>query len=269
MARIRRGLTATICLIAPTSLKPSLLRLLGHRVARGVRIRMSALFVDRLTLAAEARIGRFNVITARRLIMRKAANIGHLNWVSGGLSISLGTNGAIGHLNIVNSGGPLGTASRAQLRIGDFSKITTGHLVNVGESISLGNFTTIAGYGSQLWTHGFVHMTEGLARAEVRGRITIGNNVYVGTHCTIQAGVVIENAVSVGAGATVAKSLLEPGTYVPPPLIHLARSPEQRIAALEQRVTSDGDVYYWRDPRPNGIAAASRTPGAQLNDHGR
>ena len=249
MRKLRRLWTALICLIVPSFLKPPLLRLAGHRVHQTARIRCSLILADRLYMGRGTRIGRFNGIKVRRLVMRNGAYIGHLNWISGGLSIGLLEHGAIGHLNIVNSSMLASCRRRPQLRLGVGSKITAGHFVNVCETTTLGNYTTIAGFGSQLWTHGFVHHSEGPGRGEVRGRITIGDNVYIGSNCTLQPGITIANAVSVGAHASVAKSLLEPGVYVPQTLRYLARSPEERLAGLDRIATGSLEpaAYYWRD----------------------
>lgn len=247
MARLRRVLTAATCLLLPAFAKPCALRLLGHRVHRSARIRMSLVTVDRLWLGRNTRIGRLNSIAGRRLVLRENAYIGHLNWISGTVSIGLGENAAIGHRNHINGGDVPGESRRAQLRLGTWSKITAGHFVNVGETITLGKYTTIAGYGCQLWTHGFVHMSEGLGRGEVRGRITIGDNVYIGSNSTLQPGITIASAVSVGAHASVAKSLLEPGVYVPQELRYFPRTPEERLAKLDRiEEPSSGYVYYWR-----------------------
>lgn len=237
------------CLLLPASWKPCALRLLGHRVHRSARIQLSLVDVDHLFLGKHARIGRLNGIKARRLVMRDQASIGHLNWISGRLSILIGQNSGIGHKNHINSAVVPGSARRPQLRIGTWSKITSGHFVNVCETISLGNYTTIAGFGTQLWTHGFVHMETGLERYEIRGNIRMGNNVYVGSHCTFQPGVKISDTVSVGSHASVAKSLLEPGVYVPQELRFYPRSPAQRLARLlpVTHLQTDAAPYFWRD----------------------
>ena len=248
MRTLRRLWTTFVCLAFPASVKPCLLWLAGHRVHRSARIGVSLIRVDRLYLGRNARIGQLNLLRARRLVMREHANIGHLNWVSGDISISLAERAAIGHRNHINAGTWPGLRHRPQLRLGVWAKITTGHFVNACESVTLGKYTTLAGFGSQLWTHGYVHMSEGLERAEVRGKITIGDNVYIGSNCTLQAGIRIANAVSVGAHASVAKSLLEPGVYVPQELRYLRRSPEDRLAGLDQITpgSNDRNPVYWR-----------------------
>ena len=247
MRQIRKAWTALICLFLPSFIKPPLLRLAGHRVHRSARIGCSLVLVDRLYMGRSTRIGWLNTIKARRIVMRDKAYFGHLNWISGGLSIGMLEHGAIGHRNQINSDRLPGCRRRPQLRLGIWSKITAGHFVNCSETVLLGNYTTVAGFGSQLWTHGFVHHSEGVGRGDVRGKITIGNNVYIGSNCTLQPGITIANVVSVGSHASVAKSLLEPGVYVPHELRYIARTPEQRLAGLDHVVvTPDHRGFYWR-----------------------
>ncbi|MCB1548021.1 MAG: hypothetical protein KDJ41_09365 [Hyphomicrobiaceae bacterium] len=248
MRKVRLLLTAAICLLLPGFMKPFALRLLGHRVGRRARIGPSIILVDRLVLADGSRIGGLNLISARRVVMRTNAYIGRMNTITGRLSLGFAEYGAIGNRNVVNQGATLAPAHPVQLVIGTWSKITANHYVNVGESIRMGRYSTIAGIGSQLWTHGFVHMSSGLDRAEIRGRIMIGDNVYIGAHSTIGPGITIANAVAVGAHSSVAKSLLEPGVYVSQPLRFIPLTAEQRLANLEGiPATQPGEVFYWRD----------------------
>ena len=76
MKAARKALTALACLAAPPALKPPLLNLMGHRIARGARIGVSLVRVERLCMAAGARIGHLNWIEARRIALRRGAGIG-------------------------------------------------------------------------------------------------------------------------------------------------------------------------------------------------
>jgi acetyltransferase-like isoleucine patch superfamily enzyme len=94
------------------------------------------------------------------------------------------------------------------------SKITAGHYVNLIAPISFGAYSVLAGSGSQMWTHGFTHDTEGPGREEHKKPIRIGDNVYIGSMCCIGPGVTLGNHVAIGSHSSVAKSLSEPGLYV-------------------------------------------------------
>jgi acetyltransferase-like isoleucine patch superfamily enzyme len=111
------------------------------------------------------------------------------------------------------------------------SKITSDHRIDCTATVHIGSFSTIAGTGSELWTHGYVHALQGAGRYRVDGRIRIGNNVYVGSSCIITTGVSLANGVIVGAGATVARSLTEPGMYVSAALRRLDRPGDPDIRA--------------------------------------
>jgi acetyltransferase-like isoleucine patch superfamily enzyme len=246
MAKAKRLVTACVCLVLPPPVKPLLLRLLGHKVSNGARIGFSIILVDRLVMAQGSRIGHLNLIEARRIALRPRAYIQTMNIVRGRLNLSFGENAGLGNRNKV-LGDKFPPSPRPQnLRLGTWSKITSSHYVNVGESIVFGNYSTLGGAGSQLWTHGYIHMPQGPERAEVRGRITVGNNVYFGSHCCITPGVTIVDGVSVGSHASVAKSLLQAGSYVPERLRFIPATPEERISRLKMiKAPSGGREHFW------------------------
>jgi acetyltransferase-like isoleucine patch superfamily enzyme len=76
----------------------------------------------------------------------------------------------------------------------------------------------MAGISSQVWTHGYNHAPEGPARFRIDGSVNVGSNVYIGSSCVINAGVKINDSITVGSHACVSKSLQDPGLYVSQPL---------------------------------------------------
>lgn len=241
---MRRLATAVVCLALPAALKPPLLNALGHNVARSVRIGPS-LVIARLFLAGNARIGPLNLIRTRRLVMRENAAIGCLNVIHGHISVWLRKLAMIGNRNVINQGPLPDTAGPALLRLGASAKITASHYVNVSDSVLLGAMTTLAGAGSQIWTHGFVNLPA-MNRPMVRGKIVIGRNVYIGSQCCLSPGVTVADDIAVGAHSSVANSLIEPGVYVPARLRHIAVGPHERMAGL--RMVADD--HYRREGRP-------------------
>lgn len=222
--RLRRGLAALVILILPSVSARYVLRALGHKVGPDVRFGFSLLLVDSLTLQGDARIGHFNFVRVRRLAMRQGAYFGRGNIVHGPLSIFLADQAGIGNSNKIVRG-PQGIVAHgpAQLRLGELAKITADHRLDCTCSIVIGNFSTVAGTSSQFWTHGYVHDANGPGRYRIDGSILVGQNVYIGSACIITTGVHIADSVIVGAGATVARSLLEPGMYVSTALRKLER----------------------------------------------
>jgi acetyltransferase-like isoleucine patch superfamily enzyme len=219
-----RWCTGLVAFLLPGLLGRVVLRALGHTVGRGVRIGLSLLLVDRLFLEEGARIGHFNAVFARRLLMRKGAYLGRLNVVHGPLSLALGPCAGIGNRNKLVRG-PRGsvTYGPAMVRLGQLSKITADHYLDCTCSVLIGNFSILAGSASQLWTHGYVHDELSSGRYRIDGRIIVGNNVYLGSATIVTAGVRIADATVVGAGCTVAKSLSDPGLYVSASLRRLDR----------------------------------------------
>ena len=257
---MRRWLTCLVVLGLPTRWKPALLTALGHRVHRRARIRCSLVLADRLLLGADASIGRFNLLACRRIVMRPGAAIGSLNMVRGPLDLWLDTRAAIGNRNVITRARHPVSYGAAQLRLGELSKLTSGHHVDCMQSVRLGRFSTIAGLGSQLWTHGYAHASTGRNRARIDGRIRIGDNVYVGSHCCLSAGITIADAVTIGGHSSVAGDLLAPGLYVSQPLRHLPYVPFEQLDRLA-RLPDAGMVepVYWKGrAQPHAAAAHVR-----------
>lgn len=227
MRRIGRLLRAFLVLLLPTALIRPLLRWMGYNLASGTRIGFSFVNVDAIHMASGARIG-------------------HFNFISGPFTIRLGVNAAIGHINLISRGRTEAGAAPAVLSLGEWSKITGIHRVDLTNSVIMGSFSTIAGHGCQLWTHGYIHEMEGIARYRIDGPIEIGDNVYVGAATVISMGVTLGSGVIVGAGSAVSKSLPEPGLYVSSPMRQLPRPADPASRADLEHVPdhSSGDIVY-------------------------
>lgn len=207
-------LTGAVCALPFSVGKPSLLRILGHKIGPSVRISMSLIFVRNLYLESHNSIGLFNVIKTNRLVMRDYASVGAMNHIHGDFSVRLGPEAAIGNRNRINRGPYDAPHYPSSLSMGRLSKITADHYVNLISPIKFGDYSILGGSRSQMWTHGFVHHAHGPGRDEVRRPITVGDNVYIGSMCCISPGVTLGNHVAIGAHSSVSKSLSEPGMYV-------------------------------------------------------
>lgn len=248
--KLRTFFTALVCLLAPRSMKPWLLNGVGHAVHSSARIGPSLLVGTRLFMGPDTAIGWFNLISCQRIVMRDHAYIGRMNVIKGRLSIGLASRAAIGNRNsVICSGLDPHRTRPSHLTLGTLTKITANHYVECAESIVWGRFGTLAGVGCQMWTHGFVHAETGEGRSMVRGRITIGDNVYIGAHSVVAAGVRIGDAIAVGAHSSVASDLVEPGVYVSAPLRHVARPPQDRLSRLK---TLDDGSYWKGEHAPRG-----------------
>jgi acetyltransferase-like isoleucine patch superfamily enzyme len=215
--------TALLALL-PTSLVRPIVNRMGCRIDKSARVGFSLVNTDLIELGPGARIG-------------------HLNRLSGPFDLVLASNGAIGNFNTILRA-KLGVAvGHAALEIGAWSKITSRHLIDVTKSITIGKYSVVAGNASQLWTHAYVHDTEGLGRYRIDGPVSIGDNVYIGSMSFISLGVRIGNGVIVGGGTSVATDLLEPALYVSSPIRMIPRpsDPASRpdLEALSPGLTED------------------------------
>lgn len=229
--RVRRFPTAIVALLLPSVLARPILRLLGHRIGRGCQFGWSLVIADRLWMQDRAVIGHCNLINIDRIVMRSDSRIGRMNILNGPFDLVLSAQAAIGNANKIVRG-PLGlvTAGRSMLRLGLLTKITSNHHIDCTKAVRFGDFSILAGVGSQLWTHGYIHDTEGPGRYRVDGEIRVGDNVYIGAGCIISMGVNIVAAAIVGAGTTVARNLDQPGLWASAAVRQLPRPapPDQR-----------------------------------------
>lgn len=227
--------------VLPSRLAVVALRCLGHCIASDARIGLSLLLVERLVLRRGARVGHGNVVRVRRLVLDHGARIGRGNLLNGPLSILLKSQAEIGNRNKVLRGPiPTVTYGPATLKLGKNSKITADHRIDCTQSVMLGCDSILAGSGSQLWTHGYVHEPRGGGRYRVDGPIVIGNSVYIGSASIVTTGVRIANDIIVGAGTTVARSLNEPGMYVSAAMRRVDRPVEPSIRSDLARVEAPG-----------------------------
>jgi len=112
------------------------------------------------------------------------------------------------------------------------ASVIVHHVFNVSESITIGAWTCIAGYGSQIWTHSFVFGNE--KAALVSKPVRIGNNCYIGSGCVICPGVTIVDNVVVGAHTTIAKSIDKSGLYVGQSIRYIPYDADAAVKTIEE-----------------------------------
>jgi acetyltransferase-like isoleucine patch superfamily enzyme len=243
LARIARLYRSLVLFVLPVRVSRLLLGRHGRAIHPTARIGFSWIDVDSIALGPKCLIGHLNVIRIKSLQVGADGYIHHLNRVRGPLDFEAGEHSGLGNRNTVRK---VETGSRpARLLLGNWAKLTSGHHVDMTESVTLGNFTTVAGAGSQIWTHGYVHAEDGIARYRIDGSVTLGNNVYIGSMSFISMGVRIADGVIVGGGAAVAKSLTEKGLYVSSPIRCLPRpaDPDTQPGLERDKSITDEVVY--------------------------
>jgi acetyltransferase-like isoleucine patch superfamily enzyme len=134
----------------------------------------------------------FAWIFPRYLSMAPGARIDHFSVALHLDEIVLGENTRIGRSNWI-TGFPAGTASRhfqhqtnrtSSLKIGRESAITKKHHLDCTNSLEIGDFTTVAGYNSQLLTHS-ISLEDNRQDSKP---IHIGNYCFIGTNVVILGG---------------------------------------------------------------------------------
>ena len=222
------------CLLLPSLLVRIILRMLGFTIGKKVKIGFVILISDNIRLDDFNKIDHFNFIQVDKLLLAEKAYINSFNFIRGPFKLILKMRAAIGKNNVIRRSPKGVTYGNSELILGELTKITSFHFIDLTRTIRFGDFSVLAGIRSQLWTHGYVHAPEGPGRFRVDGEITIGNNVYLGSGILINPGITIADKINVGGNSTIAKSLTEPGMYVSQPLRHLSKSFEDIKQKLRQ-----------------------------------
>lgn len=177
----------------PWALKRWVLRRFwGYQIADGARIGLSYVFPGELVMGEGAYIGHFNV----------AIHLGKLD---------CGAHSVIDRSNWITGHPPKGahfthrTQREPVLVVGEHAAITKSHIIDCTDKIEIGAFTTIAGYHSQLITHG-INVVEG--RQDCKP-IRIGAYCLVGTRVTVLGGAALPDRSLLGAGSVLNKAHTE------------------------------------------------------------
>lgn len=226
-------LTALACLVLPNFVLRPFLRFLGHRIGKGARFGFSLIKCPSLDLGPKARIGHLNLITVDSLKLGESGVIGYLNVLKGPFRVELKEHAAIGNKNYISRASPGVVYGSATLTLGKWTKVTTGHHLDLTRSITFGEYSILAGIRSQMWTHGYYHADEGKDRVRIDGSIRVGNNVYIGSGCIFNPGVSVGRAIHIGGGTVIAKDLETPGMYVGQGLRFLKND----IATIREKLT--------------------------------
>jgi len=184
-----------LVVLLPWSFKRSILqRVYGYRLAPSARIGLAWVYPRQLTMAPGSRIDHFTVaVNLDVLELHEYATIGRSNWITGF---------------------PTGTTSphfahqcdrRAELSLGPHAAITKHHHIDCTNHVTIGPFTTIAGYHSQLLSHS-LDLQHNRQHSEP---ITIGAYCFVGTQCVILGGAVLPDHCVLGGLSLLNKPFTE------------------------------------------------------------
>lgn len=209
---MRKFFIALIAITPINAIRVFLYRaILGYEIAPSAKIGLFNIINAKICKIGNARIGHFNYFDTSKIELHDDAYIGRFNrfkWLSI-LVIESKSSFVSGNVAVGTKPGVSPFKINEILHVGQSCVVTNRHLFDVAEPIILGNDVTIAGSGTQLWTHGF-----DLQHVKIQAGIKIGNNVYIGSRSMILQGVAIVDGVLVGAGTTVSRSIRTRGFYV-------------------------------------------------------
>lgn len=179
----------------PNPIRYRILRwLLGWRIHPSARLsRLAVLGPERMRIDRGCAIAAGCVIIhLADLVMEEEARIGRSCWITGYPARS---GRQFSHV-----------ADRdPSLHLGRHAAVTKRHIIDCTHRVSIGAFATIAGYGSQILTHGIDYRQGRQDCAPV----SIGAYTLVGTRCVILGGAEIPDRSVVAAGAVVIGRLPE------------------------------------------------------------
>ena len=180
-----------------------------------------------------ARIG-FSLVLPQRLVMEASAYIGHGTMCKNLGSIHLHEHAFIGNGNWI-TGYPPGPSRhfahqpdrRPELILGRHAAITNRHFIDCTATVSIGAFTTFAGFSSQILTHSI----DLAASRQAASPVTIGEYCFVGTNCVLLGGSALPDRSVLGAKSLLNKAFQETGTlYGGVPAKPLSTLPVDRMA---------------------------------------
>jgi acetyltransferase-like isoleucine patch superfamily enzyme len=187
-----KKIVAFVVLFFPWSVRKSLYRrLCGYQISDLSYIGFSLIYPDQLKLEDHSRIGHLTICkNIQFLKLNKNARLGALNWVTGFPVIKSQS----GHFSSELERSP-------GLYMKEHSAITSRHLIDCTNTITIGAFSTIAGTRSQLLTHSI-----DIEKAkQTSDSIEIGEYCFIGTNSVLLKGSKIPDYCVFGAMSLINK----------------------------------------------------------------
>lgn len=184
-----------LTMILPWFLRRRLLnRVFAYDIDATARIGLSLVAPRFLRMGPGSRIGSATFIGAiARVELGAQARIGNLNWISG---ISAGSQKHFGDQ----------PERSPALILGAHAAITGRHFIDCCDTVTVGEYTTIAGTGSQVLTHA-IDIREARQRA---APVSVGRYCFVGTGCILLKGSALPDYSVLAAGSVLGKRHTEP-----------------------------------------------------------
>lgn len=189
-----RVILQLLIVILPWKIRRIILnRFWGYHIHPKARIGLSYIYPKHLIMEEGASIGHLNVAIHLELIhMEKNCTISQKNWITG---FPLDNKTKFTHF----------PDRKPYLLMKEYSAITKQHHIDCTDTVTIGEFATIAGYGTQILSHSTsLKYVDGECAP-----ITIGHHCFVGTRSILLPDSVLPNYSVVGAGAVINKQFTE------------------------------------------------------------
>jgi acetyltransferase-like isoleucine patch superfamily enzyme len=190
-----KKLLYSVGFLLPWSLRRRLLTVaFGYKIHPTSRIGFAWVMPDQLIMDSYSKIGAFTVCKGLRLVhLKQNASIGRANWITGFPA------GRYEHFAHQHDREP-------ELIVGEHAAITNQHLIDCTSKVSIGAFSTFAGFRSQILTHSVDLENSRQSSAP----ITIGRYAFIGTDCVILGGSALPDHSVLGAKSLLNKRYSEP-----------------------------------------------------------
>jgi len=204
-----------------------------------VRIGISFIDAQEVTLSEGTRVGHFNVITrVARFETGRHVRIGHFNIIRGGDHVRLGDYAEVMRLNTLNAipDNDCTTDPQSVLDLGAGAVITSGHRVDFTDRVVFGRNVILAGRNSSLWTH----------NRQETAPITIGNFYYLGSEVCLAPGATLPDECILGLGSVLTGEILESRSLVAGVPARVVRPlTDHDLARIRRKTRGDmpGDYY--------------------------
>lgn len=170
--------------------------LCGFKIGKNVKIGFSYIAAKKVCIGDNVSIGHGNIIKGITFLQMKSfSSIANGNWITG-----FPDDLASPHFASERDRVP-------GMFIGMHSAITSRHIIDCTNSFSLGDYSTLAGFRSQILTHS-INVKKSIQESKP---VCVGNYCFLGTSIVILPGSRVPDGCLVAAGSVVNSELIDSG----------------------------------------------------------
>ncbi|UOB19419.1 acyltransferase [Abyssalbus ytuae] len=185
----------------------------GYKISYDSKIGFLNVLCATKFTADKVTIGNFNFIHGKEVELMKGVLINKFNRIKNINRLLLKEKAIIYSWNFV-SGIPEKSKHTSlifdnqNLTLGKESSLLRKNYVDLVNEVVIGDNVVFGGNGSEIWTHGF-----DIYRTMLVGRVTFGNNIFIGSGCIFTKGINVSDETIIAPGSIIYKSITEKGIY--------------------------------------------------------